>query len=168
MSKGTITRLDPRAQDIDPTTTTNWQYSVVHDPNFDWSGNFQMPPPNKVVVYELHIPTFSDSGTFDGAISKLPFLRQLGINAIELMPTAVFYGDSKGWGYNPAAPYATMPSFGGYKGLKRFVQAANSMNMGVILDLVWNHANDFNILTNYDGWNNNGIYYYTDSRASTP
>lgn len=66
---------------------------MVHDPNFDWgntsenSGYFGFPGPNNVVVYQVHIPTFSPEGTFDGAIAKLGYLQRLGVNGIEFLPT---------------------------------------------------------------------------------
>eukprot|EP01126_Amoeba_proteus_P014208 TRINITY_DN1616_c0_g1_i7.p1 TRINITY_DN1616_c0_g1~~TRINITY_DN1616_c0_g1_i7.p1 ORF type:complete len:447 (-),score=87.16 TRINITY_DN1616_c0_g1_i7:54-1394(-) len=87
------------------------------------------------------------------------------------MPVATFSGNPKGWGYNPCAPYAVHPSFGGYKALKRFVKAANSHSMMVLLDVIWNHASSDNILSTYDGYkgsSNSGIYFFEDSRASTP
>lgn len=86
---GSFVRLDPRAQDIDPTRTTGWHYSVVHDPSYSWKSNPISIPANQLVIYELHIPTFNSAGaigTFATAIEKLPFLKSLGINAVELMP----------------------------------------------------------------------------------
>ena len=98
---GTINRIDPRAQGI-ANGTSNFQYSVVHDPNFSWTSSFTMPPQNKVVQYELHIPTFNSvggsPGTFDTAIQKLPFLKALGINVVQLMPLATFCDQPNGWG----------------------------------------------------------------------
>jgi 1,4-alpha-glucan branching enzyme len=93
---GEIVRLDPRAQDIDPSVTTGWRYSVVHDPSFEWSSSeFSPPAPNQLVIYELHLPTFNvesgSIGTFDSAIKKLPYLQSLGVNAIELMPVGKYF-----------------------------------------------------------------------------
>eukprot|EP01091_Cochliopodium_minus_P011834 TRINITY_DN3458_c0_g1_i1.p1 TRINITY_DN3458_c0_g1~~TRINITY_DN3458_c0_g1_i1.p1 ORF type:complete len:658 (-),score=155.48 TRINITY_DN3458_c0_g1_i1:71-2044(-) len=167
---GTINRIDPRAQGI-ANATTNFQYSVVHDPNFSWTSNIVTVDQTKVVVYELHIPTFTSNGanpgTFDTAIAKLPYLKSLGINIIEPLPTATFCDQPNGWGYNPCAPYATMNAFGGYQALKRFINAANQIGIGVILDVVWNHMDSNNALISFDGYNGttgNGIYFYDTSQ----
>ena len=80
---------------------------MVVDNNFDWQNdaNFAMPPRQDQVIYELHVGTFNrpdaaTSGTFDSAIEKLDYLRDLGVNIIELMPiTSMAF--SNGWGYAP-------------------------------------------------------------------
>jgi 1,4-alpha-glucan branching enzyme len=85
--------LDPRAQDIE-TAVSDWSYSVVHDPHFNWTAAFTLPPLAQLVIYEMYIPSFNvvagaNVGTFDSAIARLPFLAQLGINMIELMPVGM-------------------------------------------------------------------------------
>jgi 1,4-alpha-glucan branching enzyme len=80
--------------------------------DFNWKndGDFQMPSWNELVIYEMHIGTFNvkkdnEVGDFHSAIEKLGFLRNLGINAIEVMSVAEFAG-AKSWGYNPSQPFA--------------------------------------------------------------
>ena len=90
------------------------------------------------VVYELHVGTFTPEGTFDGVISKLDYLRQLGVTAIEIMPVAAFPG-TRDWGYDGVSPYAVQASYGGPDGLKRLVDAAHNAGLAVILDVVYNH-----------------------------
>lgn len=90
------------------------------------------------VVYECHIGTFSAEGTFDGAIGHLDHLKRLGVDALELMPVAEFSGE-RGWGYDGVHLYAPHHSYGGPEGLKRLVDACHRANIGVILDVVYNH-----------------------------
>jgi 1,4-alpha-glucan branching enzyme len=136
---------------------------------------FEMPPWNELVIYELHIGTFNTKGehvgTFDTAIERLPHLKALGINAVEVMPIAEFAGDYS-WGYNPAHPYAVESAYGGPEALKRFVAAAHEMGISVIVDVVYNHFGPSDIsLWQFDGWQENnkgGIYFYNDWRSATP
>jgi maltooligosyltrehalose trehalohydrolase len=92
----------------------------------------------ELVVYELHVGTFSAEGTFDGVIPYLAELRELGVTAIELMPVATFPGN-RGWGYDGLYTYAPHPAYGGPDGLARLVDAAHAAELGVILDVVYNH-----------------------------
>jgi maltooligosyltrehalose trehalohydrolase len=91
-----------------------------------------------LVLYELHVGTFSAEGTFDGAIPHLPALAELGVTAIELMPVAEFPG-ARGWGYDGVYISAAQSSYGGPEGLARLVKAAHDAGLGVILDVVYNH-----------------------------
>ncbi len=91
-----------------------------------------------MVIYELHIGTFTDEGTFEGAIQKLGHLCELGVNAVEVMPICQFPG-GRNWGYDGVYPYAVQNSYGGVEGFKRFVDACHGMGMAVILDVVYNH-----------------------------
>jgi len=94
---------------------------------------------DELVIYELHVGTFSPEGTFAGAIPRLRELREAGIAAIELMPVATFPGD-RGWGYDGLYAYAPHPAYGGPVGLARLVDAAHEAGLGVILDVVYNHV----------------------------
>jgi maltooligosyltrehalose trehalohydrolase len=91
-----------------------------------------------LVIYELHVGTFSAEGTFDGVIPHLQELRELGVTAIEVMPVATFPGD-RGWGYDGVYAYAPHQVYGGPEGLGRLVGAAHREGLGVILDVVYNH-----------------------------
>ena len=93
---------------------------------------------DELVIYELHVGTFTEQGTFDGVIDLLPYLSSLGITAIELMPVAQFPG-RRNWGYDGVSLYAPQNTYGGPNGLKRFVDAAHSAGIAVILDVVYNH-----------------------------
>ena len=106
---------------------------------FIWhDSGWQGWPLATAVLYELHIGTFTKSGTFDGAIERLPYLRDLGITHIEVLPVAEFPGDF-GWGYDGVGLFAVSEIYGGSDGLKRFVDACHAHRLAVILDVVYNH-----------------------------
>src|SRR6185369_10736744 len=85
-----------------------------------------------------HVGTFTPSGTFDGAIERLPYLRELGVDLVELLPVNAFNGEHN-WGYDGVGWHAVQESYGGPDGLKRFVDAAHRAGLGVIVDAVYNH-----------------------------
>ena len=99
-----------------------------------WSGVVR----HDLVIYELHVGTFSDEGTFDGILPHLDGLRDLGITAIELLPVNAFPGE-RNWGYDGVLPFAVQHSYGGPEGLRRLVDACHQKGLGVILDIVYNH-----------------------------
>ena len=168
-----LERNDPRARAI---TSSDKGFSVIVDNEFDWQGdNFVMPPKHDQVIYELHVGTFNrpdaaTSGTFDSAIEKLDYLRDLGINIIELMPvTSMAF--SNGWGYAPNHIFSVESMLGGRHGLMKFVRACHQHGIGVILDVVYNHFYGDTDLWRFDGWSENdrgGIYFYNDERGDTP
>jgi maltooligosyltrehalose trehalohydrolase len=107
---------------------------------FEWSDDgWNGVSLDGLVIYELHVGTFSEEGTFDGVVPRLRGLRELGVTAIELMPVATFPGD-RGWGYDGLYTYAVHPAYGGPHGLARLVDAAHAEGLGVILDVVYNHV----------------------------
>ena len=95
-------------------------------------------PLEELVLYELHVGTFSREGTFDAVVPHLERLRRLGVTAIELMPVATFPGD-RGWGYDGVYTSAPHPAYGGPQGLARLVDAAHREGLAVLLDVVYNH-----------------------------
>ncbi len=104
---------------------------------------------NDLVIYELHVGTFTRDGTFDAIIEQLDGLRDLGVNAIELMPVAEFPG-ARNWGYDGVDLFAPSRNYGGPDGLKRLVDAAHAAGIAVLLDVVYNHFGpDGNYLLTY-------------------
>ena len=167
-------RLDPYARQV----TSSAGNSVIHDPEFNWgdSANFQIAPWNELIIYEMHVGTFNDDpggkpGSFQTAGKKLPYLKKLGINAVQVMPPMEFPGGFS-WGYNPALPFAIETDYGGPQAFKAFVKAAHELGIAVILDVVYNHLGPSDLdLWQFDGWTENdggGIYFYNDHRADTP
>ena len=115
--------------------------SRVIDPSaFEWTdAGWDGVPLDELVLYELHVGTFTPEGTFDAVTPHLRGLRSLGVNAIELMPVSQFPGE-RGWGYDGVFLRAPHHAYGGPDGLRRLVDAAHSEGMGVFLDLVLNHV----------------------------
>jgi maltooligosyltrehalose trehalohydrolase len=115
--------------------------SAVVDPSrFEWTDDGWTPPAlDDLVLYELHVGTFTEEGTFDSAIARLPVLQKLGVTAIEVMPVATFPGE-RGWGYDGLYTYAPHPAYGGADGFARLVDAAHATGLGVVLDVVYNHV----------------------------
>lgn len=167
-----ITKNDPRARNM----TNSIGNSVIYDDIFNWKvSDFKLPALHERIIYEMHIGTFNQvsgqRGTFDSAIEKLNDLVELGVNVLELMPVNEFAGDIS-WGYNPASPYSIEEAYGGPDGLKRFIDAAHELGLGVILDVVYNHFGPSDLdIWQFDGWSENdkgGIYFYNDHRSTTP
>jgi maltooligosyltrehalose trehalohydrolase len=128
---------------------------------FEWDdATWQGPPLGGAVIYELHIGTFTLQGTFDAAIEKLPYLFELGITHVEVMPIAEFAG-GRGWGYDGVGLFAVNRCYGGPDGFKRFVNACHMQRLGVILDVVYNH---FGPVGNYTG----KFGPYTTDKHHTP
>jgi len=90
------------------------------------------------VIYELHVGTFTPSGTLAAIIEHLPALVELGITAIELMPLAQFPG-SRNWGYDGVHPYSVQNTYGEPRDLQQLVSACHAQGLAVVLDVVYNH-----------------------------
>ena len=113
--------------------------SMVVDRRFGWSDRgWKGVPLENVILYELHVGTFTPEGTFDAVIPHLDRLVDLGVTAVELMPVAQFPG-GRNWGYDGVFPYAVQDSYGGPEGLKRLIDAAHARGLAVVLDVVYNH-----------------------------
>lgn len=136
--------LDDELERPDP--ASRYQPEGVHGPSevidthdFHWTDDEWRPPAlGEMVIYELHVGTFTRERNFQGVISKLEYLQSMGINAIEIMPLAQFPGE-RNWGYDGVFPFAVHNSYGGVSGLKALVNAAHAHGIAVILDVVYNH-----------------------------
>jgi 1,4-alpha-glucan branching enzyme len=176
---GTRERIDPRAKQV----THSAGQAIVANPHFEWQITaFRMPAWDELVIYQMHPGTFPDRRVdpeqeFDEIIKDLNYLVELGVNAIQLLPTKEFFGDVS-WGYNPAHIFAVESSYGGPEGLKKLIDAAHSKGLAVLLDLVYNHLGPQDLgesVWQFDGWferyqndDMGGIYFYNDWRARTP
>ncbi|WPP50881.1 malto-oligosyltrehalose trehalohydrolase [Catalinimonas niigatensis] len=136
--------LDGEVQRPDPASLC--QPQEVHGPSqvidrdhFSWSDkHWEGISMQKMIMYELHVGTFTSDGTFEGVIQKLDYLLDLGINTIEIMPVSQFPG-SRNWGYDGVFPYAVQHSYGGVAGFKKLVNACHEKGIAVVLDVVYNH-----------------------------
>ena len=129
-----------------PDPASRFQPLGVHGPSelidpadYEWTdGAWNGVELEHLVVYELHTGTFSTAGTFAGIREKLPYLRDLGITAIEIMPVADFAG-ARNWGYDGVALYAPSRAYGRPDDLRTLVDSAHRLGLAVILDVVYNH-----------------------------
>lgn len=159
-------RLDGERDRPDP--VSRHQPAGVHGPSrtvdpasYRWSDSgWRGVDMADLLIYELHVGAFTAAGTFDALAERLPYLRELGVTAIELMPVAEFPG-RRNWGYDGVHPYAPQSSYGGPEGLRRLVDAAHREGLAVLLDVVYNHLGpEGNYLGEYGP-------YFTD-RYGTP
>ena len=100
----------------------------------DWLGR----PWHEAVIYELHVGAFTPKGTFKAAARRLPYLQELGVTAVELMPVADFPG-ARNWGYDGVLPFAPDGRYGRPEDMKRLVNEAHRLGLMVLLDVVYNH-----------------------------
>jgi maltooligosyltrehalose trehalohydrolase len=151
-----------------PDPASRFQPGGVHGPSqiidakgFPWSDTAWKGVPLKdLIIYELHVGTFTREGTFESIIACLEHLCHLGVTAIELMPVCQFPG-ARNWGYDGVYPFAPQNSYGRPEGLKRLIDACHGKGLAVILDVVYNHLGpEGNYLASF-------APYFTD-RYKTP
>jgi maltooligosyltrehalose trehalohydrolase len=112
---------------------------IVNPAGFVWSDATWLGlPPGRLVIYELHVGTFTPDGTWEAAMRHLPGLAETGITCVEMMPVADFPGRF-GWGYDGVNLFAPTRLYGEPDDLRRFVDRAHSLGLAVILDVVYNH-----------------------------
>jgi maltooligosyltrehalose trehalohydrolase len=152
-----------------PDPTSRYQPDGVHGPSqiidlhrFSWNDlEWRGPNPKKLIFYELHIGTFTQEGTFGAAERRLPYLSELGVTAIEIMPVSDFPGQ-RNWGYDGVALFAPARCYGHPRDFQQFVNRAHQLGLAVLLDVVYNHLGpDGNYL---------GVYapHYFSSEHSSP
>ena len=126
--------------------------------HFHWNdAGFGIKPLNELVIYELHVGDFSPAGTFKGVTERMPYLRDLGVSAIELMPIFEFPGDVS-WGYNPAYFFAPEASYGSPDDLRELIDTAHLNGIGVILDVVFNHIDGSSPINNLYPYDQNPYF----------
>lgn len=157
VSAGTRYRFQLNSSEAYPDPVSRYQpdgphgWSMVIDPaafqwgDADWRG-ISLP---EAVIYEMHVGTFTKAGTFRAGIERLPDLVDLGVTVIEMMPVAEFAGQF-GWGYDGVALFAPFHRYGTPDDLRAFIDAAHRLELGVILDVVYNHLGpDANYTSKY-------------------
>ncbi len=151
-----------------PDPASSFQPQGVHGPSqvldhssFRWEDDhWRGISLREMVIYEVHIGTFTPEGTFDAAAARVEELLDLGVNALEIMPVAQFPGE-RNWGYDGVYPFSVQNSYGGPEGLKRLVNECHRKGVAVVLDVVYNHlGHEGNYLQEYGP-------YFTD-RYLTP
>ncbi|OLR91316.1 malto-oligosyltrehalose trehalohydrolase [Actinokineospora bangkokensis] len=129
-----------------PDPRSRWQPAGVHGPSrrydhagFEWTDQaWTGRALAGSVLYELHIGTYTEQGTFDAAVERLDHLVELGVDLVEVLPVNAFDG-VEGWGYDGVLWGAVHDPYGGPDGFKRFVDACHARGLGVVLDVVYNH-----------------------------
>jgi 1,4-alpha-glucan branching enzyme len=148
--------------------------SVIVDPNFSMPA-FPEPSFNTMVIYEMHIGTFNN--TFAGAVEKLDYLKDLGINVVEVLPITQnpLFSDhtppDHDWGYDPVQLYAVKSKYGTPQEFKEFVKQCHQRQIAVTVDVVYNHLVGNNLLKEFGGFTRpeipGGVYLYGGDRANT-
>jgi maltooligosyltrehalose trehalohydrolase len=147
-------RIDGELLVPDPASRQNpagvHEPSCVVDPlQFEWDTDWDGRPWHEVVLYELHVGSFTPEGTFSAAAERLDSLARLGVTAIELMPLAAA-GGRFGWGYDGVLPFAPHAAYGTPDELKHLIQQAHRLGLMVFVDVVYNHFGpDGNYLGRY-------------------
>lgn len=172
--KNEYLRIDPYARNV---TSSVGNAVITKTRSSPDDTGFIISDLNRMVIYELHIGTFGKQGEkpgpgdLEGAISRLQYLKELGINAVEVMPPAEFSGGYS-WGYNPSHIFSVESDYGTPSDFRKFTEKAHSLGIAVIIDVVYNHFGPGDLdLWQFDGWSENnmgGIYFYNDHRAETP
>lgn len=185
-------RLDDEGQ-LYPDPASRFQPHGVHGPSevidadgFAWNdGDWPGCRLEQSVIYELHIGAFTPEGTWAAATAKLPLLRDVGVTLVEVMPVGDFDGQF-GWGYDGVSWYAPTRIYGRPDDFRRFVDAAHTLGLGVILDVVYNHlgptgnytgafcrhytsrkhATDWGPTLNYDGRHKHGVRNFAVENAA--
>jgi 1,4-alpha-glucan branching enzyme len=112
--------------------------------SYNWQvTDFEIPDRDNLVIYEMLLRDFSETGDINGALGKLDYLESLGVNAIELMPVQEFDGNDS-WGYNPVFFFAMDKAYGTDRMYKEFIDECHKRGIAVILDVVYNHATGAN------------------------
>jgi 1,4-alpha-glucan branching enzyme len=170
---------DPRALQLTSPFRSAW--SVIVDPGPP-SAAFDRPALNNTIIYEMHVGTFhADANgkfTFAGAAQKLDYLKDLGINAVELMPVNEDMQDrghvpaDYNWGYDPLSYFAVKSAYGTPAELKDFVDQCHAHGIAAILDVVYNHAVRNNFLDDWGGYSTpdlaDGVYFYGGPNGRSP
>ncbi len=164
---------DPRSRWVTAAGSASGANDIIYDPTtFNWNGDhFTAPALNDLFIYELHMGTFPSSSIpsrFVAATNKLDYLKNLGVNAVELMPIMEFGNSGSSWGYDPVQLFAAdNTQYGGPDALKTFVQACHARGIAVLLDMVHNHYGPGLLdMWNFDGWagansvGGGGIYFF--------
>jgi len=111
----------------------------------DATKNFQKPDKNNLIIYEMWVYDHTPARSLKGLMERVDYLRDLGVNCVELMPVNEFDGNIN-WGYSPNHYFALDKAYGSPDDLKAFVDACHQRGIAVVLDMVFNHATDYNAM----------------------
>lgn len=146
ISQATYPNLKPYPSDPNVSGGKNAYISILQtcQPAYDWKvKNFIKPDKRDLVIYELLVRDFSDARNYQSLIDSMNYFKNLGINAIELMPVNEFSGNES-WGYNPVFFLALDKYYGTKNKFKEFIDLCHENGIAVLLDVVYNHLDAFN------------------------
>ena len=148
-----LTSTYPNLKTLPSSVTTIASVLQTGQTPYTWkTTNFKRPAKEDLVIYELHIRDFSADKNYKAVLDTLPYLKKLGINAIELMPIQEFTGNDS-WGYNPTFYFAPDKAYGTANDLKTLIDKCHEQGIAVLLDMVFNQADyEFPYVKMY--WNN--------------
>ncbi len=130
----------PNIPSYPPNTTNMVSVFQLNEDQYNWTTqNYQRPDKTKMVIYELLVRDFLETHSYEALVDSLDYLKNLGVNAVELMPVNEFEGNLS-WGYNPAYFLAPDKYYGPKNKLKYLVDACHERGMAVIVDMVLNHS----------------------------
>ena len=131
----------PNLKDYPTNLTTGFVSTfLINEPAYSWNvADFIKPAQNNLIIYELLVRDFTESDSYNEALTHLDYLQSLGVNAIELMPINEFEG-ADSWGYNPALYMALDKAYGTKNDFKKFVDACHARGIAVLADVVFNHS----------------------------
>lgn len=145
ISTGDIYKVRINNEKTLPDPASLMQPAGVHGPsraldltNYSWRDGDWKGLDEENIFYELHTGTFSKKGTFEGITDRIEYLKELGVNTIEIMPVAQFPGN-RNWGYDGVFPFAVQESYGGAAALMKLVDECHLNGIAVVLDVVYNH-----------------------------
>ena len=151
-----------------PTGKTNFSVTLLRtgDANYNWqTTNFTKPEKTDLVIYELLLRDFDELHSFDAVKTRLDYLQNLGINAIEFMPVSEFDGNES-WGYNPSFHMALDKYYGNPTSFKQLIDECHKRGIAIILDIVYNHATGQNPF--YRMYNTDNGGYGGQASADSP
>lgn len=177
----TFQTIDPASRDVLSSDTARFDPdgrngSIVQ--GTDWAvpwRPFQTPRFKDFLIYQLHVGSFAGRNDdinknwslFSDIEKKLPYIRDLGFNCIQLLPVHEFAAD-RSWGYNPASFFSPESSYGTPFNLAHLVDEAHAHGLAVIFDVVYNHAGPGdNVLWEFDGYTRDGGIYFEDGQNTS-
>ncbi|MFL5540832.1 MAG: alpha-amylase family glycosyl hydrolase [Longimicrobiaceae bacterium] len=173
-------RLDPAARDVISSELTRADPEsrnaslILGGDGLEWA-EFTPPRFEDFIIYQLHVGSFAGRGdgldlaesTFADVQAKLPYIREMGFDCIQLLPVHEFQAN-RSWGYNPASFFAPESSYGTPDDLKRLVDAAHRQGLAVIFDVVYNHAGPGDsVLYEFDGPGENGGSWFEGGQQTS-
>ena len=129
-----VVRRDPYARWVDP--NSEWCFVDMHG-TYPWVTLWERPPTDSHIIYEMHVGSFTEEGTFEAAEARLEHVAAMGFSTVQLLPVNE---STDKWGYSPKNLMAPHPAYGTPDQLRAFVDAAHDLGLAVLVDLTLHHG----------------------------